>query len=429
VGSADDREKARKEALAKVEALKNYAPDENERLREQHWQQHGTGPPGRHRFMDPPWAFGGGRHPMIRRGAHLRHMVGRMLEALVRQRRDEIGMAEVNARREIVKHARAQRPSVHRTVAVHFLMKHLNINQPRLVTPLVELHEGWRSLLADERKYGSLPPCCAPDSGRAGAQLAPVLQPAYTAMRRAKHLQRWARVHAFLVDAGRAPAFPTQGLNQLASFGPCFNFMQSAAEDLERELINAMAAAEGEPAAFEGSGMELPYNRRDDDPQALNARHEIARRDRLDREEVERQLKALDDMAMDRAAAMNPMRPGAAPLLPQRPQPNGRYIPRATLNMVVGLPGQRVDEWFPDYRARRKREMEDVVRRRNAEEAERVERERQEELEERTAGLRKLGDALRARTKLLIGHLDSCDEAMHAAFGTAKRLVTMEMPN
>ena len=45
VGSADDREKARKEALAKVEALKNYAPDENERLREQHWQQHGTGPP------------------------------------------------------------------------------------------------------------------------------------------------------------------------------------------------------------------------------------------------------------------------------------------------------------------------------------------------------------------------------------------------
>ena len=97
--------------------------------------------------------------------------------------------------------------------------------------------------------------------------------------------------------------------------------------------------------------------------------------------------------------------------------------------MVVGLPGQRHDEWFPDYRARRKREMEDVVRRRNAEEAERVERERQEELEERTAGLRKLGDALRARTKLLIGHLDSCDEAMHAAFGTAKRLVTMEMPN
>ena len=220
-------------------------------------------------------------------------------------------------------------------------------------------------------------------------------------MRRAKHLQRWARVHAFLVDAGRAPAFPTQGVNQLASFGPCFNFMQSAAEDLERELINAMAAAEGEPAAFEGSGMEVPYNRRPDDPEAVNARHEIARRDRLDREEVERQLKALDDMAMDRAAAMNPMRPGAAPLLPQRPQPNGRYIPRATLNMVVGLPGQRVDEWFPDYRARRKREMEDVVRRRNAEEAERVERERQEELEERTAGLRKLGDALRARTCLL----------------------------
>ena len=73
--------------------------------------------------------------------------------------------------------------------------------------------------------------------------------------------------------------------------------------------------------------------------------------------------------------------------------------------------------------------MEDVVRRRNAEEAERVERERQEELEERTAGLRKLGDALRARTKLLVGPLDSCDEAMHAAFGTAKRLVTMEMPN
>ena len=256
------------------------------------------------------------------------------------------------------------------------------------------------------------------------AQLA-VLRPAYTAMRRAKHLQRWARVHAFLVDAGRAPAFPTQGLNQLASFGRASSAV--GCEDLERELINAMAAAEGEPAAFEESGMELPYNRR------MTTRRRSTRGTRSPAATVST-AKRWTTVEGPRRHGDGP-RPAvndearAAPLLPQRPQPNGRYIPRATLNMVVGLPGQRHDEWFPDYRARRKREMEDVVRRRNAEEAERVERERQEELEERTAGLRKLGDALRARTKLLIGHLDSCDEAMHAAFGTAKRLVTMEMPN
>ena len=48
---------------------------------------------------------------MIRRGAHLRHMVGRARGA-VRQRRDEIGMAEANARREIVKtRARSGRAS------------------------------------------------------------------------------------------------------------------------------------------------------------------------------------------------------------------------------------------------------------------------------------------------------------------------------
>ena len=41
--------------------------------------------------------------------------------------------------------------------------------------------------------------------------------------------------------------------------------------------------------------------------------------------------------------------------------------------------------------------------------------------------MRKQGDALRLKAKALEQQLESLDEAMHAAFGTARKLVTMEM--